>query len=202
MSSRTTRSARLPLYLGGLMGPFGTVVIVPMFPELREAFGASSAAVSWGFNDLHAPFRCSTPRLGHARRTLGSAPNGSIDIHTFLHRIPRVRHGTEPHSFLDRARVSGRRKCVHHAVAGCRARRGCRASRIRPSRRHLLELSGRRRRSGTRHWRAVAADVNWRWAFVGVAILAAILAAAPPAWRTARRRSTTRIPSTLDQNEC
>ncbi len=56
MSSRTARSARLPLYLGGLMGPFGTVVIIPMFPELRETFDASSAAVSWGFTIYMLPF--------------------------------------------------------------------------------------------------------------------------------------------------
>lgn len=47
---------RLPLYLGGLMGPFGTVVILPMFPELRDAFGASSAAVGWGFTIYLLPF--------------------------------------------------------------------------------------------------------------------------------------------------
>ena len=36
--------------MGGFMGPFGTVVIVPMFPELREEFDASQGAVGWGFS--------------------------------------------------------------------------------------------------------------------------------------------------------
>lgn len=47
---------RIPLYIGGFMGPFGTVVIVPMFPELREEFDASSSAVSLGFSLYLIPF--------------------------------------------------------------------------------------------------------------------------------------------------
>ena len=38
------------------MGPFGTVVIVPMFPELRAEFDASSSAVSLGFSLYLIPF--------------------------------------------------------------------------------------------------------------------------------------------------
>ncbi len=41
---------RLALYIGGFMGPFGTVVIVPMFPELREEYSASPSAVNLGFS--------------------------------------------------------------------------------------------------------------------------------------------------------
>jgi MFS family permease len=47
---------RLPLFVGGFMGPFGTIVIVPMFPELREEFDASSSAVSLGFSLYLLPF--------------------------------------------------------------------------------------------------------------------------------------------------
>ena len=50
------RAQRLPLYIGGMMGPFGTIVILPMFPELRESFNASSATVSWGFTIYLLPF--------------------------------------------------------------------------------------------------------------------------------------------------
>lgn len=38
------------------MGPFGTVIIVPMFPELRAEFDASSAAVSLGYSLYLIPF--------------------------------------------------------------------------------------------------------------------------------------------------
>lgn len=47
---------RLALYIGGFLGPFGTVLIVPMFPELREEFDASSSAVSLGFSLYLVPF--------------------------------------------------------------------------------------------------------------------------------------------------
>lgn len=40
----------LPFYLGGFLGPFGTMVIVPMLPELRTHFAVSSSAVSWGLS--------------------------------------------------------------------------------------------------------------------------------------------------------
>lgn len=55
----TAKSAflqRLPLYVGGFMGPFGTFIIVPMFPELRSEFDASSSAVSLGYSLYLIPF--------------------------------------------------------------------------------------------------------------------------------------------------
>ena len=47
---------RLALYAGGFLGPFGAVVIIPMFPELRSEFGASSGAVNLGFSLYLIPF--------------------------------------------------------------------------------------------------------------------------------------------------
>ncbi len=41
---------RLPFYIGGFLGPFGTFVIVPMFPELRSEFDATSSQVNLGFS--------------------------------------------------------------------------------------------------------------------------------------------------------
>ncbi len=40
----------LPYYLGGFLGPFGTIVIIPMLPELRERFAVDSTTISWGFS--------------------------------------------------------------------------------------------------------------------------------------------------------
>jgi len=47
---------RLPLYVGGFMGPFGTVVIVPMYPELEIEFDASSSAVNLSYSLYLFPF--------------------------------------------------------------------------------------------------------------------------------------------------
>lgn len=45
----------VPFYLGGFLGPFGTMVIIPMLPELRDRFGVDSAAISWGFSAYMFP---------------------------------------------------------------------------------------------------------------------------------------------------
>lgn len=37
----------LPFYLGGFLGPFGTMIPVPMLPDLRDHFGVDSATISW-----------------------------------------------------------------------------------------------------------------------------------------------------------
>lgn len=37
------------------MGPFGTAVILPMFPELREEFGVTNDAVGWGLTAYLLP---------------------------------------------------------------------------------------------------------------------------------------------------
>jgi len=47
---------RLALYIGGFLGPFGTVVIVPMFPELRDEFAASSGQVGLAYSFYLIPF--------------------------------------------------------------------------------------------------------------------------------------------------
>ena len=47
---------RLPYYVGGFMGPFGTIVVIPMFPELREEFDATSSQVSLAYSLYLVPF--------------------------------------------------------------------------------------------------------------------------------------------------
>jgi MFS family permease len=40
----------LPFLVGGFLGPFGTMVVISIYPELRDAFDASNAAVTWSFS--------------------------------------------------------------------------------------------------------------------------------------------------------
>lgn len=40
----------MPLLLGGFMGPFGTFLVLPMIPELREEFGATTEQISLSFS--------------------------------------------------------------------------------------------------------------------------------------------------------
>ena len=46
----------LPFFLGGFLGPLGTAVMVPMVPELREAFDASTEEVNLGYVTYLLPF--------------------------------------------------------------------------------------------------------------------------------------------------
>ena len=48
--------ATLPLYLGGFLGPFGTMMVISIYPELRETFDASTQAVNWAFSGYMIPF--------------------------------------------------------------------------------------------------------------------------------------------------
>ena len=48
--ARVLTWATLPLYIGGLMGPFGTMVVISIYPELRETFDADNASVTWAFS--------------------------------------------------------------------------------------------------------------------------------------------------------
>lgn len=44
----TTRT--LPYLVGGFLGPFGTMVVISIYPELRNSFDASTNAVTWSFS--------------------------------------------------------------------------------------------------------------------------------------------------------
>ncbi len=45
----------LPYYLGGFLGPFGTLVIISIYPELRDSFDASTTQVNWAFSGYLLP---------------------------------------------------------------------------------------------------------------------------------------------------
>ena len=46
----------LPLYVGGFLGPFGGAVLAVLVPQLRDAFGASTAAVAAAVPAYLVPF--------------------------------------------------------------------------------------------------------------------------------------------------
>jgi MFS family permease len=47
---------RFGLYAGGFLGPFGGAIIAVLIPQLRDAFDASTAAVTWGITAYLIPF--------------------------------------------------------------------------------------------------------------------------------------------------
>ncbi|MGI9644874.1 MAG: MFS transporter [Ilumatobacteraceae bacterium] len=54
-SGRVLTSSTLPYYLGGFLGPFGTVVVIAIYPELRATFDATSEQVNWAFSGYLLP---------------------------------------------------------------------------------------------------------------------------------------------------
>lgn len=40
----------LPFLVGGFLGPFGTMVVISIYPELRDSFDASTSGVNWSFS--------------------------------------------------------------------------------------------------------------------------------------------------------
>jgi MFS family permease len=173
------RRQRLPLYLGGLMGPFGTIVILPMFPELRESFDASSAAVSWGFTIYMLPFAAVLlvsgtlgERWGRRRTVRGTyvlyavasvgcalAPN----LWVFLGA--RALMGVA-NAFITPLLVAGLAEIVAPELFGRAV--GVYSS-FQAAGGALAPIIG-----------GLAADSNWRWAFVGTATMAVVLAMVPP----------------------
>ncbi|MEM9040977.1 MAG: MFS transporter [Actinomycetota bacterium] len=47
--------ATLPFYIGGFLGPFGTILVIAIYPELRDEFDATTAAVNWSFSGYLLP---------------------------------------------------------------------------------------------------------------------------------------------------
>ncbi len=170
---------RLPLYLGGLMGPFGTMVILPMFPELRESFDASSGAVGWGFTLYFIPFAVfllASGTLGErwgrrrtVRATLILYAAASIlcalapTLTIFL--IGRAVQGLA-NAFITPLLLAGLADLVPEDRFG-----------------RSVGIYGMFQAFGGGMAPVVgglATAVNWRWAFVGTALLAAALANWPP----------------------
>ena len=58
MNGRSTRGEwrRVLLYFGGMMGPLGTFVMLPMIPELRTTFSVTTGQIGWALWCYLVPF--------------------------------------------------------------------------------------------------------------------------------------------------
>ena len=173
------RFQRFPLYVGGFLGPFGTVVIVPMFPELRESFDASSSQVGLAFSLYLIPFALLLlvsgtlgERWGRKRTVRGTyllytvasigcalAPNLTVFI------AARALQGVA-NAFITPLLLAGLAETVPRErfgrVVGAYSSMQALGGGLGP-------IVG-----------GIAADTSWQWAFVGTAMVSASLALAPP----------------------
>ena len=177
MESRDWRL--LPLYIGGFLGPFGTVVIVPMFPELRESFDASSGAVGLGFTLYFLPFALLLTvsgtvgeRFGRRRTVRATYVTYAVasvgcalapDLATFL--AARLVQGAA-NAFITPLLVAGLADVVPDERLGRSV--GVYSS-FQAVGTGLGPVIG-----------GLAADTNWRWAFAFTAVASLVLAAFPP----------------------
>jgi len=170
---------RLPLYIGGFMGPFGTIVIVPMFPELREEFNASSSAVSLGFSLYLIPFallllvsgtlgerwgRRRTVRatyLLYAAASVGCALAPSLEVFIAARAVQGVAN-----AFITPLLVAGLAETVAADKLGHQV--GIYSS-FQALGGGLGPVIG-----------GIAADTDWRYAFWGTMAVALMLALRPP----------------------
>jgi len=170
---------RLPLYVGGFMGPFGTLVVIPMFPELGEHFGTSKNNAALSFSLYLIPFAIMllvSGTLGERwgrRRTVRStylvyaaASIGCVVAPTLgLFVAARAVQGLA-NAFFTPLLLAGLAGTVAPDRFGRQV--GIYSS--------FQALGGG---LGTVVG-GVAADTDWRWAFVGTLVISLVLAFRPP----------------------
>lgn len=170
---------RLALYAGGFMGPFGTVLVIPMFPELREEFDTSSSAAGLTFSLYLLPFALTLlvsgtlgERWGRRRTVRGTyllyaAASLACAVAPGLGWLiaGRALQGVA-NAFITPLLLAGLAEMVAPERFG---REAGRYSSFQALGGGLGPVLG-----------GVAADTNWRLAFVGAAAVALLLASSPP----------------------
>ncbi|MFT4655968.1 MAG: MFS family permease [Candidatus Aldehydirespiratoraceae bacterium] len=177
--SRLLTLTTLPLFLGGFLGPLGTMSVISIYPELRDTFDASTSAVNWAFSGYLLPMaaimlvsgtigerygRRRVIRLTFIGYALASiccvlAPNLGVFI------AARFAQGV-CNAFITPLLLSGLAEAVDSGrlgqAVGIYSGFQAAGAAVAPF------ISG------------VAAAVNWRWTYVVIAIIALGLATRPP----------------------
>lgn len=174
------------------MGPFGTVVLVPMFPELRAEYDASSSAVGLGYSLYLIPFAVLllvSGTLGERwgrRRTV----RGTYILYTVASVVcalaptlgvfvaARAVQGVS-NAFITPLLLAGLAETVPQErfgrVVGVYSSFQALGGGLGP-------IVG-----------GVAADTDWRLAFFGTAVISGLLALAPPAGEPRRNAEAPKI---------
>ena len=178
-SERVLTFATLPYFLGGFLGPVGTLAVISIYPELRDTFGVSTSAVSWSLSGYFFPMAALMlvsgtigERFGRKRVTrlafvlYAVASLGCVLAPNFgLFLAARVMQGV-CNAFVTPLLIAGLAEVIPAArlgkavgvYAGFQAIGGASAPFI----------------SG------LAAVIDWRWAFVAIGMVALGLALRPP----------------------
>ncbi|MBF9067691.1 MFS transporter [Streptacidiphilus fuscans] len=167
------------VYVGAALGPLGGGVVAPMLPQMSKSLNASMSSTTLLVTAYFVPFALvqlvsgtAGERWGRRRTVLGAyvvylvaSLLGALAPNIGLLLVVRAVMGTA-NAFISPLLLSGLADMVSPRrlsrsvglLASCQA-----------AGQSLSPLLG-----------GVAAAVNWRWAFVGVAVAAGVLALAPP----------------------
>jgi MFS family permease len=178
-SDRLLTMATLPFFLGGFLGPVGTLSVISIYPELRDTFDVSTSAVNWSLSGYFFPMAALMlvsgtigERLGRKRVTrtafvlyavasLGCAlaPNFAL----FL--AARVMQGV-CNAFVTPLLIAGLAEVIHPdrlgKAVGIYSGFQAIGAAVAPF------ITG------------LAAVVNWRWAYVAIGLVALGLSLRPP----------------------
>jgi len=180
MASRSQgKFSKVPLYAGGLLGPLGTSVVIPMFPELRDSFGVSTEAVGWAFSAYMFPFAAILMFSGTIGERLGR--RRTVRTTFVLYAVATAACGLAPNFgvFIAGRALQGAANAfiTPLLLAGL--------AEVSPPER-LGKVVGRyssmQMIGGTAAplIGGLAADINWRWAMIAIAGVGLLLSTAPP----------------------
>ncbi|MFF4405196.1 MFS transporter [Streptomyces sp. NPDC001262] len=167
------------MYAGAALGPLGGGVVAPMLPQIAGSLHASTSATALSVTAYFVPFALvqlvsgtAGERWGRRRTVLGAylvyliaSLAGAVAPDITMLLVVRAVMGTA-NAFISPMLLSGLADMVppHKLSRSVGLLASCQAAG-----QSISPLLG-----------GVAAAANWRWAFVGVAVAAGLLALAPP----------------------
>jgi ACDE family multidrug resistance protein len=162
------------LYVGGLLGPFGTLIPIAMYPELRETFGISEGGVAWAMTAYLVPM------------TILLFVSGTLGERFGRRRVARAVFVVYAFASLTAALAP-----TWGVFLAARAVQGSANAFFTPLLMAALADATPPERINTAVGRygqfqglgqilaplagGIGADIDWRWAFVSVAIVSALL---------------------------
>ncbi len=169
----------LPLLVGGFLGPFGTAIVLPMFPELRQRFDATTEEVSLAFSVylfVMAAMMLFSGTIGerYGRRRVVRMTFVTYSIASLLCAVApsltlfllaRALQGAA-NAFITPLLLAG----LAEVLAADKVSRGVGVYSS------FQALGG----ALSPFFGGFVAEFDWRWAFVGTAVVAAVLALFPP----------------------
>jgi ACDE family multidrug resistance protein len=169
---------RAPLYLGGMLGPFGAGVVAAMLPELSRTFGVSTAAAATSLTAYLLPFALVMLISG----TLGErwGPSRAIRCAYLAYLVVALAAALAPWFWL--FQVSRGLQGVANAFTTPLLLTKLAATAPRERLGRTLGTYGALQSIGQTSAPLIgglAAEGSWRWAFAGIAALSALLAVSP-----------------------